>query len=93
MVALTVGAMDEKESAWTRPLFADLTMESTREEVLAAVAELDEREARRVDDPAAYVGCGRLGGRPTALERNVMLQRQKVAGEEDQSVPGWDQGA
>lgn len=82
--------MADAESTWTRPLFADLTADSTREEVLAAVEESEARSARVVD-PSDFVGCGRQG--QSRLDTDPVLQRQMVAGEEDQSAPGWEQGA
>jgi hypothetical protein len=86
--------MADDESMWTRPLFADLTMESTREQVLAAVAESDARDAARGPLTAEdhLYACRRV---PPGYksERDRILERQAAAGEEDQSVPGWDQGA
>lgn len=100
---------------WTRPLSADLTWQSTREEVLAAVEEAEQRDAEsrefmkayrdddafdwRGDPPGEREGCywskdGEVRinvGHPR--DENPVMARQRVAGEEDQSVPGWDYGA
>ena len=80
--------MGEERTTWTRPLAADLTRESTREEVFAAVEDF---EARIGDALACGSNACRRGPRRSEVE--PLLQRQQVAGEEDQSVPGWDQGA
>lgn len=86
-----------------RPLWADLTNSSTREEVLAAVAEAEALRARLTyDDPGAVVCCGEPGDDdPDAWDRteagdvtnglafNAHMDR---VGEEDQSLPGWDFG-
>lgn len=96
-----------------RPLWADLTMDSTREEVAAALAEAEERDREiaatprysdndidwRGDPPGKRRGCywskdGKVRFHVGPIrEENPLLARQRVAGEEDQSVPGWDQGA
>lgn len=91
-----------------------LTADSTREEVLAYVADHDRRTAEiratiaaysddqidwRGDPPERREGCywskdGNLRVH-VALPRDEdpVIARQRVAGEEDQSVPGWDFGA
>ena len=82
------------------PLFATLTQDSSRAEVLAALAELDERDANFVmpelpEVPDGYTGCvWSLDGSAVACRGssrvNPSLEAQKRAGEEDQSQPGWD---
>lgn len=95
-----------------RPLWAALTKDSSREEVLAAVEEADRRAelARRdlldvvfpgmPEDPSQRRGCyWSADGDVVAcygdgeLEENPAIVRQRAAGEEDQTVPGWDFGA
>lgn len=79
--------MTQEEKEWTRPLFADLTWASTREEVLAAVEEVDRRLSTL--DLSMATPCRMEEPRSLSYDQ-VLLERQKVAGEEDQSVPGWD---
>jgi len=89
-----------------RPLWADLTMDSSRTEVLAAVAEAEVRE-REIDAlmaevefpevPDGFEGCVwskcgrvRIHYGPVAEDEDEELAAQVRAGEEDQSQPGWD---
>ncbi len=75
-----------------------LTDTSSREEVLAAVEE-HERQLQRTRDLIASgeafvgMGCRRYDPDRPLTGDKLLLERQKTAGEEDQSVPGWDQGA
>lgn len=69
-----------------------LTAESTREEVLAAV-EANDRLLASLKGPLAGVGCRGHDPSKPLTGNKLLLERQKTAGEEDQSVPGWDQGA
>lgn len=73
-----------------------LTWDSTADEVIAA----DEHERRtkasltEIELERDLLGCParRHPDRPLTGDK-LLLERQKTAGEEDQSVPGWDQGA
>jgi hypothetical protein len=91
-------------------LWASLTVDSTREEVLAAVEECDERSrlAREHFDSLDWSHLPPEGERRGCYwskdgsvkvhygaprEEDPILAAQRLAGEEDQSTPGWDQGA
>lgn len=83
------------------PLWAGLTMKSTREEVLAAVEETDRRRAEHAkfmetvefpEVPEGYVGCvwstcGQVRAHYGPISRNPAREAQDRAGEEDQSPP------
>lgn len=89
------------------PHWSTLNADSSREEVLAAVAESERvlAEASRVFDevefpdvPEGFTGCvmskcGRVRAHYGPIHESPTLTRQRTAGEEDQTVPGWDQGA
>ena len=87
-----------------RPLWADLTMESSREEVLTAVAQAEQRQ-READEhmrtvefpevPDDFEGClwskcGTVVAMYRHREEDPSIAAQNRAGEEDQSQPGWD---
>lgn len=74
-----------------------LTSTSTREEVLAAVEEHERRAKASLEwiaaNPISGPGCRRYDPDAPLTGDKLLLERQKTAGEEDQTVPGWDQGA
>lgn len=85
-------------------LWASLTADSSREEVLAAVVEQDRLDEELAainakvefpDVPEGYVGCvtslcGTVIAMYGPIEENPTIAAQNRAGEEDQSQPGWD---
>lgn len=104
----------EETTPRARPLWAGLTYESSREQVIAAVEESEQRSAEalaemrkytdddidwRGDPPEKREGCywskdGNLRVHMGSVrDEPLSLVRQRSAGEEDQSVPGWDFGA
>jgi hypothetical protein len=99
VAAPTVAAMSNETPAPRK--WAALTMESTRDEVLAAVAEADEigRQVRSEIASGMSGTCGRRGV-PSGVRRahedqaeeqraaELLLERQAAAGEEDQSAVG-----